>query len=316
MNTLLQLSNYLRTSIYIVKRFVRKTKQDILYSIHRLSYEIRVATVYREILSTKPMCAHPDSQIQICSVTSHEDYPMVLLAYKSFFHHTGVNVDYLIFDDGSLLDSDIAIIQSHIGSITIVDKREYDRKVKQYFGIKSPVWVYKDSPYIIKKIGIFLFSSKPKIILMDSDVLFFKTAQEIRKWVAGSYDWFYIQDCLANSYVLSEIEAKELFNLRLTPYVNSGLIGFLRKDFDLAILLKLIDIHAKLSFGRPPQMQVYFSLLLSKIKKRRKILILPRTYLVTEDKKEFTPALVCGHYTRLVREKYISGAKRALSLLG
>lgn len=276
-------------------------KNTFLQKMNRLQ-------LMNKILSSQVISTAPNSNVETCIVTSHTDYPNALLAIKSLFYFLDFSLSVMVIDDGSLEKNDIKQIQHHVKGVKIIDDLLVKKTAKHIFNSNSEIYRNINIPYIRKKIAPYLFSTKDKIMYLDSDVLFFKKPTEIIKWIRGEYDCFYIQD-FQDAYFLSNIEAMHLFKKKLWPKVNSGLLGIRRSALNMKLLEKLIPLQVSLSCYRPLQYQVYFALLFSMQSKNNSIRSLPKSYLVSANAKDYQPdKLIAGHYIRLVREKIFTDA--------
>jgi len=250
-----------------------------------------------KILNTKPIVTKKESNILVSSITSHKDYVFLILSVKSFYLHSGIKFSLTIFDDGSLTKKDINTLKKHLINCEVITKQKYVSKIEKKYGKSHIFYQKRNIPYVIKKIGPFLFSTQDKIIFLDSDVLFFKQTKEIQDWINGKYDAFYIQDH-QDAYFLSQIESKTIFNTKLLPKLNSGFLGINRKDIKMDIFKKLLETYDTLSVYRPWQFQTFFALTLSS----KRCLALPKSYLISEV-DDINPNTICCHYVRTIRHK-------------
>lgn len=278
-----------------------------------LKQEFQKRKLLAAVLKTKPIQTYPSSEVEVCNVTSHEEFKMTLLALKSFLFHSQLKARVLIFDDGTLRNEDVDLIKQHLVDVELIKKEKFDKRVISKFGKRSVFLDYKNIPYVVKKLGAILFTRGKKVIFLDSDVLFFKEPKHIKKWLEGSYRAFYLRDC-KNSYLISNIEAHALFGVDLIPKLNSGFIGLNREDLDVKVLEKLVGIRDKLYSYRLDHYQAFFSIILTRFK-RRKVYALPANdYLVSEDRGRYKN-LICGHYVKSVRNRFFDDGWRALGAL-
>lgn len=276
-------------------------------TFEEIKLESKKRKLFAQILDTPPVSISKTTDVQIISLTSKEDFPMLILALKSLIILSGQQFDVLILDDGTLDTHSIKLLRNHLHGVSVVSTQAMDKKIGKSFKRNKEIISKSKSPYIRKKIGTLLFAKKKKLLLLDSDILFFRKPEEIIDWARGKFDCIYLQD-VKDSYLISNIESRDLFKLSIYPRVNSGLLGLERSMLDRPILLKLIDVHDKLSVNRPNQFQVYFSILFSKYKKSKKIHTLSKRYVLTEPGKEY-PHIICGHFPRGVRALYFDDAQ-------
>ena len=303
--------SYIRLSLLVL----RAVKTQAKSCIERITEEVIKKDVFIKISKTKPIKSNVKSEIEIVSVTSHNDFYMLVLGLKSLFFHSGYKFGVRVFDDGSLRLKDIDFLKSHIVGIKVVRKEEYDERLNKYskafFGNKE----VKDNPAVIKKLGPILFSKKIKLLFLDSDVLFFANPTFLIDWIHGKKDIIYLKD-YQNAYSISNIESRKLFGVRLAPMANTGLVGIYKHDLILTDLHKIIEFYATDGRFRLQHFQAYFAVLFSKLKSRRKIFVLPQSYLVGNPNIPINYSQhACIHFVGLVREKYYDAARIVLDKL-
>ncbi len=290
-----------------MKKIINKSFLYNLFKNTNLKYKYLLAVT--KILKTKSIIVRKKSNVVVSCVTSKKDYVFLILAIKSFFSHINTNFSLIIFDDGSLSEKHVKTLKKHLINSIIINKKQYVKKVKKIYGKNHVFFQKKDIPYVMKKLGPVLFTSCKKIIFLDSDVLFFKNDSIIDNWIQNKYDAFFIQDH-QDAYFLSQIESRKIFGVNLLPKLNSGFLGINRKDINLTIFKKLLETYEQLSVYRPWQFQTFFAIALS----RKKCLVLPRNYLISE-KKSINSATVCCHYVRTIRHKMYNDAQIVLNNL-
>ncbi len=181
---------------------------------------------------------------------------MCLYAVKSFLHHSGKAFSVVLHDDGSLTSKDIASLRRHLVGVNIIKKVTADnaiaRMIYQYsyvhgyrYGtfVKSEVG-RKISIFALKLIDFSLFSNAAKILVLDTDVLFFKRPDEIVQWIEATAN----KDCLYSyeEYHLKKDSMGALdFQKKIGPQCgfNSGLICLDRSAFSLPILDDWLKIN-------------------------------------------------------------------------
>lgn len=282
--------------------------------IKQVNQEYNKQQVIHLISQIQSVESDNSSNIEVVSVTSRQDYYMLVLSLKSLFLHSRENFSVLIFDDGSLRTKDIKFIKQNIIGAKVIKKNRYDKRLAKY---SKTIFLNKrirNSPYVIKELGPIIFSKKNKLLFLDSDVLFFKQPNSIIDWIKGKHDIIFLSD-YQNVYCLSNIESKYLFNLPLTPKVNSGLIGIHRRYLDQNLLKKLLSFYSTEGKFRLQALQTFFALLISKYKKNKKVFMLHKNYVVGQDGHQNYPNAVCIHFVGLIREKYHHAALVASDIL-
>lgn len=296
----------------VLIKIIYSVGKIIHYSLCTLWENASHKMLVKKILFSKEITTAPNSNVDVCIVTSHSDYPNALLAVKSLFYYLNFSLSVVVIDDGSLEKKDLKQIQHHLKGAKIITDSLFKTTAARFFNKNSEIFKNINLPYIRKKIAPKLFSTKDRILFLDSDVLFFKKPYEIIQWIKGEYDCFYIQD-FQDAYFLSNIESIHLFKKRLWPKVNSGLLGIKRNMLNMRLLEKIIPLRISLSCYRPLQYQVFFALIFSMSSSKTTIVTLPKAYLISDNSQDYKPTkLIAGHYIRLVRRQLISDSEYVL----
>ncbi len=262
-----------------------------------------------------PLRSSSESAVDIISVTSHVDMPMLLLGLKSLIYFSKYNYKINIFDDGTLTQADVEIMKENILSVNYISCELYDLMLKKVLRKNSSMWRLRGNPYIKKKLVAHFCTNKGKLLFFDSDIIFFRKPKNILDWIDNKYDAFYMRD-IQNSYVISNIESRYLFGVNQISKLNSGLLGLRKSQLSLQVLSKLIQFYESLNNLRTPHIQSYFAVLYAKNIGNYKILALPEDYVVSDKPEAFNPATItCGHYVTPVREKYFEDAKVVINTL-
>jgi hypothetical protein len=252
---------------------------------------------------TEPVVCQGHDNVEIMMVSTHKHHVMTILAIKSLFHSANTSFPVTIIDDAYLSDRAKARLRHHLKGVRIIDDEMYLKAAAKKFGRKSLVFSHSYLPYVRKKAGVVLFSKKKKIIVLDSDVLFFKRPYAVLFWIKSTKDALYISDC-EDSYSLSQAESLYYFKKKFIHKVNSGLIGVRVGVYKVELLEKVLRLHKTLSVGRPYQLQVFFAVLFAFMKKGQ-VQKLPAEYVVSLNPNDFSPEdNTVGHYVGPVREKY------------
>ena len=150
---------------------------------------------------------------------------------------------------------------------------------------------------------------KNKILMLDSDILFYKKPLHIIKFLNDkSVDKVLFMSDYWNGYSVSKIEAKYFFKLRLISRLNGGLISYNPKETDYELIEKYLNFLSNCSYNRFINMQTILSMMFSK--KNNKLLHrLPSSYYVPFNQKNKTNT-ICKHFisNSSVRYRFYSEA--------
>lgn len=113
---------------------------------------------------------------------------MYLTAIKSFLRFfDGRQVAVVVHDDGSLTKRDKELLAQHVTGMRLIEKRQADEQIASYLHGFPLCREYRDKfVNIIQLFDFFLLSGSRKIILMDSDTLFFQKPFKIIDWIEST----------------------------------------------------------------------------------------------------------------------------------
>ena len=186
-------------------------------------------------------------QLEIHSLLGHRHVGMCLWSIKSLLHHANQGYSVVLHDDGSLDDADVNKLDRHLPGMRLFRKPEADRlmqkKVARYplvsryrFGeLGQTDWGRRMSIFSLKLLDFSLLSDAAKILVLDTDVLFFHRPDALIHWVEDieNHETLYCQEVycprLNHSRKVVGFERKDEI-----PFgFNSGLICLDRNVMDL-----------------------------------------------------------------------------------
>jgi hypothetical protein len=116
---------------------------------------------------------------------SAQDVPLYLVAVKSFlrFYNT---VAVVVHSDGTLDGASAALIRRHVPGCRVIPAAEADDHARRSLGEGSFLfrWRGVDASYR-RLIDTELWSSSPKRIIMDADILTLRPPRQVIEWVEG-----------------------------------------------------------------------------------------------------------------------------------
>jgi hypothetical protein len=216
----------------------------------------------RRVLNTPAQITgrdNPDFEIHILLGKKHVG--MSLWAIKSFLHWAGKSYSVVLHDDGSLSDENIKTIHQHLVNSTVISRADADVLMAEKLVAFPNAYQYrfsrlgsiaphgKASVFSLKLLDFSLMSNSSKILVLDSDVLFFNKPDAIINWINDPAD----RDCLYcfELYVPIRDARNRIIRFDRKPEVppgfNSGLICFDRSAFDLARLDEWLGANRELA---------------------------------------------------------------------
>lgn len=255
----------------------------------RLWYYVRKS---KPIKVSKPSKNCPE----IMSLVSHKDLLLLLVCLKTFFYFLKKIFSVTVVDDGSMNREDIKFLKYYVKNIRFIGAKEADKRAKSYLKGKKLCFQYGKiggHPYVRKSLFLPILSVSRKILLLDSDIIFFKKPTEIIDFFKGNNNLVIFMSDYQDAYSISGIEAKYFFNCKLIKKLNSGILGFNSKEIDLDLAEKFLKYWSN-SYGRLFQMQTFYSLLFSK-KDKNKVVRLPNSYFLDFGYRH-VKEIICRHY--------------------
>lgn len=246
--------------------------------------------------SNVPLCSLVSSKMVrnfICSVITCEFY-----CKKSFSLH--------IFDDGTLTLSDKNYLRSVFPKVKIIDPNQ-TKQIWKRLKEKFP-WLYKlrfDSQVtpVRKKIDMLVFEKLDRMIMMDTDTLFFNEPAEIINFIKtlNSQPLYSVWSQKADDLeqVVREM-ISERFKLKISSAFNSGLLVFSKsKDISLRKMNDACEFFYKTGYAQISWLSEETAIQIAFNEKARALQ--PVSYLntsnITQLRKSFSKNLTFVHYS-------------------
>jgi len=158
-------------------------------------------------------------------------------ALRSFLKYSELCPKIIIHDDGSITKNSARILESRFSNLKVLTRPEALKILEAREDFKNiRDFSFKGHNIVMQFIDVFLLSDTSKVMVMDSDILFFKKPQEIVDFIngqincdslisrqPGSYDLM-IDDAYADKYHIYEKRA---------DFMNSGMILFNKASISL-----------------------------------------------------------------------------------
>lgn len=181
--------------------------------------------VRRRILASAPVVHDRDDRCEIHALTSRRDWINLLWVLKSYYHHFDEGFKLVIHEDGSLEESAREALSLHFPNARLVSRAEADRRVGPLLRELPRARAFRDSnPLALKVFDFEAFLGSERMLLLDSDVLFFSTPRALIDRIEDtSYkrnslnrDWRY-------GYSITPETARDHLDFPLAERINSGL---------------------------------------------------------------------------------------------
>ena len=186
-----------------------------------------------------------DDSFEIHTLCQEKDVPLLVWSLASFLHYSKLYPKIIVHDDGTLTKRSAEFLQSKFSNLEVIFRGEADRLIKDMPGLSGKLLEYRGKGHnlILKLVDICLLSKGSKIMVLDTDVLFFNEPQEIRGFMLNDqYDS--LISAHDGSYDLgidkNYLNKHDLFNKR-AAYMNSGIILFKKDKLTQDMLLGYFD---------------------------------------------------------------------------
>ncbi len=253
------------------------------------------------------------SEIPIHLLTGKNDWLLALWMLASFHHFTQRRWNVIVHDDGTLPPEAVTALREAFPDLRVIPRAEADVRMQRLLAPFPHCWAYRQShPLGLKIFDMAALTRAERLLILDSDVLFFARPDEILDWVeAKRNECRFIQDVAEASNVTAE-QALAQLGVELWPRVNSGLCLLPSAAVSAPFCEKALE-HTSILKGHIWRVeQTLFALSASRYGPGG---LLPRAYEVTLARRGAATA-TARHYVGAVRnEFYAEGLPRLKSLL-
>ncbi len=268
----------------------------------------------RKILESKPTVCDKRLDWEVHILTCQRDFIDAIWALKTFYHFSGLRPLLVIHDDGSLKPPHVAFFKSHFKNCVVISREKADRFVKEKLRKYPACFRYRFTNFRIHAIKLFDFyflSRKKSIFFLDSDVLFFRKPSFIIDSIKRKKG-FFMSD-YQDTYCIPRRRLDKLFGINMRKKVNSGLIFFPKKHYNMRIIEAFLERVFRKNLHRHMVHRYWFeqtalAIIMSKYGKH--FLRLPEEYQIS--RKPITEDTVSNHFVSDGSRPlfYTSGLKR------
>ncbi len=170
---------------------------------------------------------------EIHMLTSRRDLAMACWTLASYYAMSGRVDRAVIHDDGTLNCEAIASIRNWFPTAEIISRDEADAVVYQQFTCYPRLLeLRKRIPHIMKIVDFCALCQSSRLIMLDSDVLFFADPKELSE----ETELHRFSRDRATSYAVNREELKKRTGVDLPSCVNCGIASVSKQKIDLARL--------------------------------------------------------------------------------
>ena len=193
---------------------------------HGPLYPFRQSVFPRRILAARPIHTETSGDIKVCVLTSRKDWLLCLWSLVSFYEFSGRRDPLLIFSDGTLSPCQQSAILHVFPDARIIQRSWADEAMSGVLDPYPRCMLYRAAqPFAARIVDFPALCHSPFILVLDSDVLFFREPVELNAHLAarrpGSF--VFLRD-YQDAYFAPRHRIREEFGLDLPPAVNCGLM--------------------------------------------------------------------------------------------
>ncbi len=147
--------------------------------------------LFRAVSSTPPLATNPEAETGIHTAVPHRYLYAYLTAIKSFLRYYA-DIAVYVHDDGSLREKDKDLIRTHVPGVQVIDRVWADQEFTERVGDEFLGKVRNSYTSYLKLFDPTLVSTRRRIIIVDTDVLFLARPSAIIEWATqGGLPWYH-----------------------------------------------------------------------------------------------------------------------------
>lgn len=211
-----------------------------------LKYLVNKFWVSKKIFNLKLPECKPIGGIEIHMLCQKKDSNMLAWSLVSFINKSGICPKVVVHDDGSFDQDTVDKLERKFPELTVLPLKKANKLINNMTGLSPKLLEYRNRGHklIYKLTDIFILSQAEKIMVLDSDVLFFDYPQEILEFINGNsnYDSLISKHDGIYDLQLSDNYLKKYNILKNdADYMNSGIIMYNKGEIGLDKLLEYFE---------------------------------------------------------------------------
>lgn len=191
--------------------------------------------VRKKILNTDPIVNTTSTDCEIHALTSSEDWLNLIWTLKSFYYYSQRNYALCIHDDGSLDETHRNIFYEHFPDARIITRADADKRIISELNPYPLCLEFRQTNLLSPKVFDFLtYLESDRLLLLDSDVLFFAPPTDLLKRIENSnYLYNSVNRDIKSAYTVDFATVESKNGFKLQPRFNSGLGLIQRSSLNL-----------------------------------------------------------------------------------
>jgi hypothetical protein len=236
-------------------------------------------------------------------LTGRNDFLLSAWMLASWFHFTDLLWEVIVHDDGTLPPEGEMLFRKLIPEVKIIRRKEADAEMEKALADFPKCAEYRSRhPLALKIFDAAHFTPHNRLLIFDSDLLFFQTPAAILEHLQSPIGGCWFNEDVSESALVSANEAVEKLGVNAWPRVNSGLCIVEKAAIDFAFCERVFH-ETGINAGHVWRIeQTLFALCAARFGKGG---VLPPDYLVSLE-RQAAPGVVARHYVGAVRDLFYS----------
>jgi hypothetical protein len=184
------------------------------------------------------------SPVEVHLLCHRGDHLCAIWALKTLYRTSRQGWPAVIHVQGPCTATMRRRFRTHVPDARVIAQEEADARVRHSLSDRCPrlLEARQQSPFMMKLIDPVLLGSAERLVILDSDVLFFREPGELRRHVeqAPSEAWLFQRDPVSTYNVTEDVAASAL-GIRIPERVNSGIAVVPRTLVDLDLCERLLE---------------------------------------------------------------------------
>ncbi len=198
----------------------------------------------KRILATPAIASTQASDCEIHVLTCEADWVNLLWTLKSFYLVSERQYRLCIHEDGTLTEAAVLQLKQHFPKARLVRRAEADVRAEALKTEFPSAYAFRNKhPLSLKLIDFSLFLECDRMLVLDSDVLFFEMPGELLSRIEDpEYKLNSFNEDVDTAYSLDRLELEGLLGFPLLERFNSGLGLVHKASVQMDVIESLLNL--------------------------------------------------------------------------
>lgn len=253
-----------RTRIQWLIKVIRPFKQ-LRYLAHQWQREVVGRMEGMRLIRHSRQLRYPEAPFSLHMVTCHRHLDMSLWCLKTFIQYSEISPAITIHDDGSLTKSDKCLLRQSLARCAVIDRTDADRRLDRTLAAYPYSRQMRQKRRFYCSLKLFdpwVYSAYDVVVLLDSDILFFRRPNELLERAARGAACF--NSDYQSAYAVERDEIWRRLGVKVLDKFNAGLLVLARRDYDLDLVENYFASFFSASTDLNRHEQTAYAILLSR----------------------------------------------------